>query len=299
MYAIQPTIEIISLNTKRIESIESYIIAEWSGLERDSQSMVEHIYRIGEKLIEAEAVIPRGEYGHWVETRFAEIGMSYETATNFKRIARRLSLDFIRRHPKLSTSVLYILARKSTPESAVQEIASASQNGKMTVDEANRINRATQYLEKYAPDYLKHKVEIHELATVDAADAAKAYTIASEAVKSVAVAYGIHDSRVIHLLGDIQRKEEDEFYSIAATGYIQDGERSIPIADANYRELTSYMEQVRREQNLVKYQETIVLDSSATILSIEGDTICLKLAQPAPETLRCLPEVRLVLRVRD
>ena len=102
-------------------------------MKRTAQGIVE----IGQKLIEVKAKLGHGRFGDWLE---AEFDWSWDTASNFMRVAQRFGDD-----PKFSDfapSALYLLSTPSTPETArLEAIARASAGEPITYTTAKAIRQ--------------------------------------------------------------------------------------------------------------------------------------------------------------
>lgn len=282
-----------------ITSLEHTIESEWAGIKANAMSIMERIHIIGCALIEASNILPHGRYERWVREKFDPIGMSFETATNFRRVAERFTMQDLQEHPHVQQSVWYLMSRKSTSDAVLDEIKRIASNGSgISYDQAQKIARADKYVKEHAPLEIIQDVQSAQITVIEAEHLTKALLASTPEVQTAVAVHKVRDPKVVHLLNDMQRRMPEEFDSVRVTGYIQ-SEEPISISSVNYREVQGYMDQVRREQNFVAYEESKVLDGTAKIKVIDGNTITLEFDQPVPDALRFLDEVRVVLRVRS
>jgi hypothetical protein len=82
---------------------------------------------VGNHLLRAKALLPRGEFGRWVE---AELSMTLRSAENYMQAARFVS-DKPEIVSQLPPTVLFALSAPTAPTTAVNEILAAAERGAM------------------------------------------------------------------------------------------------------------------------------------------------------------------------
>lgn len=102
----------------------------------------EDIYHIGVNLLEAQELLPHGEFLPWIQAEF-EMGKS--TAYNFMNVARAFKDNFPNfGNLQIAASALYQLASPHTPEEAREEALELAAAGEVINNE-----KATQLIKKH------------------------------------------------------------------------------------------------------------------------------------------------------
>jgi len=205
------------------------------------------IYEIGIRLQEVKDGLEHGEFLDWLDAHFS---WSESTAENLMKVARRFDQQFLIDNPMPST-VLYMLASESTPESSIGAAVDAFQSGvQLTREQTQKIITAGKFVDKKAPDSIKSRVAAGEISLIDAADVTQKIQDAPEPVAQVAIRYAIDDPDVIVALAKVLEALPDLFSEIAATGYLQGSADPIAICDANARDIRAALGEARFEHHL-------------------------------------------------
>ena len=106
-------------------------------IKKSERRASEAIIQAGEHLIAMKDMLNHGQWRDWLGAEFA---MSPDTAENMMNVARKFGNQENRNFRFLNTSVLYLLAKPSTPESAREAVVEQAANGhKVTVADAKAV----------------------------------------------------------------------------------------------------------------------------------------------------------------
>lgn len=217
----------------------------------------EDIFIIGKHLCEAKALLGHGNFLPWLEANFEnQYGLSESTAGRYMRVYKKFKNAKL---PDVEASVLYLLAEKSTPESAVDEITSNPNIGhgeaQAVITEHRQAEIMKDYVQQNAPIPLRDRLNSGELGVKQAYQLTRALEDAPEAIRQDVINLRVSDPEVIPVLARIKEKDSEKYHEIVVSKHFQGAGDPIPVDKANVRDAEDFYKEFRFEHHMQNWME--------------------------------------------
>lgn len=230
-----------------------------------------HAWRVGQLLHEAKnLLLTDSEFKEWVNgTPIGEL--SWPTVKNFMNLYTRFTHEQIQATPQNGLSVMYQLALPSTPDFVVANVVQSIQDGaRLTNEEVKDLIRMGKFIEDNAPEILKRRVASGELSLRSAYGIALQCQHVPTEVAAAALHHNVSDASVIKVLAEMAKKAPEEFQSVVATGYIQQGSGDpIPLSEATGREASGAYTEVKTESRKRHGVASRIFDALCEVKSVK------------------------------
>lgn len=227
----------------------------------------EDIIGIGQALLQARKVCPRGHWSAWL----GELGLPESTARNYMNVAMRFQSATVAGYQQ---AALYILAAPTTPaparDAAEQLVADRGPDHPVTSREARVL--------KDAPDAVRTRYVGGDLSLTQAEGLVQSLRQPLKPVVRQMVEAGrVSDPAVVVML---DRLPDEELEVVAVTGAVH-GEASVPLPEVTARDLQRIEEERRREEQRRKQAEqrvTVCLGRKADVVAVDGDCVTIQMS---------------------